>query len=335
MVDQAQPRSGDPRSSRSFALYSLVVLAYNLGVVLWGAYVRATGSGAGCGAHWPLCNGELVPTSPSAARVIEFSHRVSSGLTLLLVLIMVAWAFRRYARGSSVRKGAILSLIFTFTEALVGAGLVLFQLVATNTSFARTISISIHLTNTFLLLGALTLTSFWASGGGSIQWSRRRVTDSLDVLGIAGLLIVGVTGAVTALGDTLFPVNTLAEGLSQDFSSTAEFLVRLRVVHPLAAVVVGIYIVLFIRGVTVYQTANLWRVGAITTALVAAQWFVGLMNVYLLAPVLVQIVHLLFADLLWIAFVWFSAILLSQAPDARKTIELKQIFHGILGSDVN
>ena len=108
------------------------MLAYNLAVILWGAYVRASGSGAGCGAHWPLCNGEVIPRAPSIATLVEYSHRLTSGLALLGVVALMVWTWRVWGRGHPARRGALLSLIFILTEAAVGAGLVLFELVADN-----------------------------------------------------------------------------------------------------------------------------------------------------------------------------------------------------------
>ncbi|MFN8454080.1 MAG: COX15/CtaA family protein [Anaerolineae bacterium] len=69
-----------------FAKYVWTVLAYNLAVILWGAFVRASGSGAGCGSHWPLCNGEVIPRTPQMETLVEFTHRLTSGLALLLVI---------------------------------------------------------------------------------------------------------------------------------------------------------------------------------------------------------------------------------------------------------
>src|ERR1019366_2527076 len=110
-----------PTSVRWFARYAWAVLGYNLAVVLWGAFVRATGSGAGCGNHWPLCNGGLTPHSPAVAPIIEFTHRVTSGLDLALVALLVIWAFRGFPPGHAVRRMAVFSGVFLMTEALIGA----------------------------------------------------------------------------------------------------------------------------------------------------------------------------------------------------------------------
>ena len=150
------------------ARYAWLVLLYNLAVIAWGAYVRATGSGAGCGAHWPLCNGEVLVRPQTVEMLIEFSHRATSGLALISVVVMFFWAKRLSPPGHPVRLGANLSLGFMLSEAALGAGLVLFQLVADDASVARAFAVAAHLLNTFLLLAALTLSVFWASGGAAL-----------------------------------------------------------------------------------------------------------------------------------------------------------------------
>ncbi|MCK5314971.1 MAG: COX15/CtaA family protein, partial [Anaerolineales bacterium] len=220
-----------------YAKFAWGVLIYNIFVILWGAFVRATGSGAGCGSHWPLCNGQVMPQEPQIETIIEFAHRLSSGLAFVLVLVMLIWALRAYPKGHVVRRGAWFSMILITTEALVGAGLVLFEWVAQDASVGRAISIVIHLINTFLLLAALSLNAWWASGGRKIQIRENGSLAWLLILGLLGTMIIGASGALTALGDTLFPVNSLAEGIRQDFTPTAHFLLRLRLLHPSVAVV--------------------------------------------------------------------------------------------------
>ena len=179
--------------------------------------------------------------------MIEFSHRVTSGLTLVFVAGLLLWAWRAYPKGHPVRLGAVLAVGFTITEALVGAGLVLFQLVAQNDSVARAVSVAVHLANTFLLLASLTLTAAWASGARRLRLAgRARLSWPLGI-GLLGVLILGVTGAITALGDTLFPSGSLVEGMAQDFSPTAHFLIRLRVIHPVVATLTGVYVVILAR----------------------------------------------------------------------------------------
>lgn len=300
-------------SETRFASYVRWVLAFNLGVVLWGAFVRATGSGAGCGSHWPLCNGTVVPRAPETATLIEFGHRLTSGVALLLVLGMLVWARRAYSPGHPVRTGAALSMGLMIVEALLGAGLVLFELVADNPSLIRAWSMAAHLLNTFLLLGAITLTMWWSSGGGRIRLRGQGRVATLLLTGIAGVLLVGVTGAMTALGDTLFPASTLAEGLRQDASPTAHLLVRLRVLHPVLAVLVGAFLLVVARTVARLRPSRATvRLAQALSAVYAIQLAAGALNVALLVPIWLQLLHLLLADLLWIVLVLLAASVLSE-----------------------
>lgn len=301
------------RSQSSFTRYAWGVLAYNIAVILWGAFVRATGSGAGCGSHWPLCNGQVIPRAEYVETLIEFSHRITSGIALLLVLGLFFWARHAFPKGHIVRFGAKLSLFLIILEAMIGAGLVLFELVAHNTSSTRTVSIALHLINTFLLIGALTLTAWWASGGKPLKIRHQGSLPWLLGIGFVAMLIVGASGAITALGDTLFPARSLREGLQQDFSSTAHFLVRLRIWHPILAIATGVYVVASGSVIRMLRPSRethrfFWAVAV----LFAVQLLAGGLNVWLLAPVWMQLVHLLLADLVWISFVLLSATALSQ-----------------------
>lgn len=294
-----------------FARYAWITLAYNVAVILWGAMVRATGSGAGCGSHWPLCNGEVIPRAPRIETVIELSHRLTSGVALLMVVGLLVWAFRARPKGHAARKAAGLSLFFMLTEAAVGAGLVLFELVADNQSMARAMFMATHLMNTFLLLGAMTLTAHFAGGGAPFRWLGHRGQGLLGgglVLGAAGLLLAGVSGAIAALGDTLFPATSLAHALEQDLSPTAHLLIRLRLFHPVIAVVAAaLAFYLALRVLNSRSRPETDRFAWWTVGLVVLQILAGAVNVLLLAPVWLQIVHLLLADLLWIAFLRLGA----------------------------
>jgi heme A synthase len=291
-----------------FARFAWGVLAYNLGVVLWGAYVRASGSGAGCGSHWPLCNGEVVPRSRQVETLVELTHRATSGIALLLVVAMLVWALRSYPRGHLVRRGAKLAMLLMVLEALLGAGLVLFELVADNASMARAFAMAAHLVNTFFLIGAITLTAWWASGGRAVQLRGQGMVGWSLAVGILGFLLLGVSGAVTALGDTLFPARSLTEGIRQDFSPTAHLLLRLRILHPLIAIGVGLYLVLVAALVgNLRPSTATHRLARTLTALFLLQIGAGFLNLALLAPIWLQLVHLLLADLVWIALVLLTA----------------------------
>jgi heme A synthase len=296
-----------------FAKYAWGVLAGNLAVVLWGAFVRASGSGAGCGSHWPLCQGEIIPPDPAVATLIELAHRVTSGTALLLVAGLFVWSRRVAPSGSAVRLGATFSVVFMLGEALLGAGLVLFKMVAQNDSLARAFWLSAHLLNTFLLLGSLAVTAWWASGGAPPRLRDRGATAGVLAVGLLGTMVVGMSGAITALGDTLFPPASLAEGLRQDASPTAHILLRLRVLHPAAAVTVGLYLVATAT-VLAARSGNpsLTRLARALGALMVLQWLAGALNVALLAPLWLQLGHLLLADAVWITLVLLAASVLAD-----------------------
>lgn len=300
------------RSSNRFAVAASALLVYTIGVVLWGAYVRASLSGDGCGDHWPLCNGVALPVDPSIKTLIELTHRVTSGVCWIWTLVMWVVALRSFERGHATRSAAGWSLFFMTTEALVGAGLVLFRMVADNPSNARAAWMSAHLINTFLLLAALTWMAFsaWQKDGARFSrdvWLRR-------VFGGAALaiLLVGVSGAVAALGDTLFPASSLVEGIREDLSPTSHLFLRLRLWHPVIAVLGSGYL-LWLATALLRRAprAPVRSLGLTLGALVLLQIGVGLLNVALLAPVWMQLLHLLIADATWIAVVLLA---LSSPP---------------------
>lgn len=290
-----------------FGRYAAAVLAYNLAVIVWGAYVRLTGSGAGCGDHWPTCDGQVIPRPRDAAMLIEYTHRVTSGLSLALVLGLVAMAFRRYRAGHPARLGAALSGMFILTEALLGAGLVLFRLVAHDTSITRAWFHAAHLVNTFALVAVLTLTAWWAFGGGALTLARRGVSFAV-LAGIGGTVLLAVTGGIAALGDTLFPARSLAEGIAQDFNPSAHILLQLRLWHPVVACAMGLYLLGMVWGVHRASRAPLTgRLATVFSALFSLQLALGVANVVWLAPAWLQLTHLFVADLVWVTLVLFSA----------------------------
>lgn len=295
-----------------FGRFAALVLGWNLAVVAWGAFVRATGSGAGCGAHWPLCNGQVVPRAPEVATLIEFTHRLTSGLALLAVLLLARWAFVAFPRGHRVRRAATASALFIVTEALLGAGLVLFELVAQDASVARAFAMAAHLVNTFLLIAALALTMWWGREGADAPLPGPAPAVALTALpfgaALAAVLATGVTGAIAALGDTLFPATSLAEGFRQDVSAGAHFLLRLRILHPAVAVVTaGLLAVVAVLAAARQRRGSVPRLALGLAVLAAVQVGAGIANLVLLAPVWLQLVHLLLADLVWIVLVLLAA----------------------------
>jgi heme a synthase len=292
------------RTSPLLTRFAWAVLAYNVLVILWGAVVRATSSGAGCGDHWPLCNGVVVQTHPRVATLIELAHRMSSGLTVIAVLLLLVWTFRATAAGHLARIAAIAAAVLTFNEALLGALLVLLRLTADNRSPARAVYLSLHLANTLLLLGALALAAHFLSRQEA--FTRRTVHFSqlpLALTGLTATLVVGVSGTLAALSDTLFPATSLGAAFAQDFSGAGGWLLRLRILHPLAAIIAG----LFISWLLLRSLARERNLAIAVLILLALQYALGVADVALLAPVWMQILHLLGADLLWITLVLLAA----------------------------
>ena len=284
--------------------FAWAVLAYNLLVILWGAWVRISGSGAGCGSHWPLCDGEVIPRAPSAEKLVEFTHRATSGLALLAVVALAVAVFRARPAGHPARRPAAWSVVLVLLEAAVGAGLVLFELVADNASMARALFMAVHLAKTFLLLAALALAAE-RLGESEPAPALPRAARRVGLAALVLLVVAGASGAVAALGDTLFPARTLAAALAADLSPTSHLLIRLRVGHPLlatAAAVAALWLAALAQRAAARDGVRPgWPRAA--GVLVLAQVAIGFANVALLAPVPLQLAHLLIADLVWIATV--------------------------------
>jgi heme A synthase len=242
-----------------------------------------------------------------------------SGVLLLGVLALLIWGWRSYPKGSPIRIGVTGSAAFVLSEALLGAALVLFGLVDSDSSVLRAVVTALHLLNTFILLAFLSLTAWWAyptdtmSGGKAISLKNKGYLPLLFGVGLLGVIIIGMSGAITALGDTLFPAKSLAEGFALDNDANAHFLIRLRVYHPIIAIIVGVYtlsLVGYIYGKFNGQATQ--RLSRVLGGLVLVQFAVGALNLFLLAPIVTQIIHLLIADLLWISYILLSASSLSE-----------------------
>jgi cytochrome c oxidase assembly protein subunit 15 len=292
-------------ASRTLVRYAWGVVWYNVLVILWGALVRATGSGAGCGNHWPLCNGQVIPLSPRVDTVIEFTHRCMTGGSTFAVIGLLVWTFRATVKGQAARVLAVASMVLLLNEALLGALLVKLGYVTGNQSMGRVVLLSIHLSNTLLLLAALTLTAVLLSTGQ--MWRELGVRGGRKLwaaLGLAATLVVGVSGSLAALGDTLFPASSLRAAFAQDFAAGSPWLLRLRGVHPVSAIIAAVFVLWLAKQA---RRTGEGRLAAFVVGLLAFQFVLGFADVLLLAPVWMQIVHLLGADLYWVALVALAA----------------------------
>jgi heme a synthase len=306
---------------RTFRRAALWLLLYTLLVILWGAWVRISHSGDGCGDHWPLCNGEFIPGTstfvPAKKTWVEYTHRLMSGSFGLIVIWFFWRAKKTFPKKHPACKAATAVLIFMITEALLGAKLVLLGLVMKNDSPLRAFTMSAHMLNSLLLVASVAL--MWELGRAG-AWQRREFSDTQKLLRKAkqwvrlmlGLfLVLAISGAIASLASTLFPSESLLEGLSKDFSPDSHYLIRWRVLHPFLGVVLGgglsltAWLVSQMSEETILKQASL-RLAAITTFAV----IFGCLTLLSLAPSWMKLTHLLIAHTLWITVVLWGRNLL-------------------------
>ncbi len=287
-------------------------LIFNIGVIAMGAVVRATASGAGCGRSWPSCQGAFVPAELSGATLIEFTHRATSGIAMLLTYALFIAAARVDGRrpftvinalkGSMLAKATGWAVITVTVSALIGAAIVLFEWVTDDSSVARLVTVPLHLLNTFALLAALAVSISALQAPVRLRFGRTEKRTARLLLG--SIIVVAAAGAVTALSDTLFPSESLRAGLAADFSSTAAWMTRVRVAHPILAVMAAILVVKIVSSSRIPEAVRGGRWARLVVWLVAAQLVAGVVNVVLLTPVWMQVIHIILADSLWVVLVW-------------------------------
>lgn len=302
-----------------FAKYAWFVLGYNVLVILWGVFLRASKSGDGCGQHWLTCHGEVVPSAPELKTIIEFSHRITSALDGLIVIALLIWAFRFWRRqrdqiSAYVLKFSAAAFIFVLIEGALGAGLVLTGNTAETLTPARPFWMAAHLMNTLLLLTWLTIAAWSASTGERLSFRGRRSELGWIVAGAALILIVGISGSVAALSSMIFPSGTITEGIAKDFSPTSHTLLRLRPLHPVIAVASAVFIVFWTGWLKrkMAGSAYVVRWANVLSILVLLQIAFGAATLLMLGPILMQLGHLLLADAIWISFILLSANLLCR-----------------------
>lgn len=305
---QVEPSRYSAVRMERFRNAAWATLALTVAVIAGGAVVRATGSGAGCGSDWPTCRGGVDPFSGTTETLIEFTHRATSGIAFLAVVALAIWARRLYPEGHRVRRAAWVSVIFIAGEVLIGAALVTYEWVGDDASVMRAVVDGLHLVNTLFLVGALALTAWWASGRDAFRL--RGNEARLLVVGLAAVLIVAAAGAVTALGDTLFP----DAGTGDDFSSDSHFLVRMRVLHPVLAAITGAYLLFVGRRFSLDPRPIVSRLAALVGGVVIVQLVAGVANLALRAPLWMQVVHLLLSNAIWIALVLLTAAATATRP---------------------
>jgi heme A synthase len=296
----------------TFVKIAWFVFGFNMLVILWGVFLRASHSGDGCGQFWLTCNGEVVPSAPQLKTVIEFTHRIMSGLDLPITLAMAILAWRWFEKGSLIRKFAWASVGFVIVEALVGAVLVLTGNTAGADTPIRPFYAAGHLIVTFILLATLALTVYFAKGGERFSFKTTRKNLLLLGLGLVGILLVGTSGSLAALSGMLFPSGSLSEGIAKDFSDASHILLRLRISHPILAVLTTVYLFFLTMWVNKSAKDSTKTWANRLTILLFIQLIFGGLTLAMLAPILMQIGHLLLADLVWVCFILMSANYLSE-----------------------
>lgn len=310
------------------AQVSLGLILYTLLVILWGAWVRISHSGDGCGDTWPLCQGQLIPQEAMKKTWVEYSHRFTSGLYGILVIALYFWIRKQTAKESkpflsSCQRWSFWVLVFMISEALLGAKLVIFRLVSMNDSVWRLVVMSLHQLNSFLLVG-FTVRLFCSAFEEKIhrQSSESKVwLPSERVKEIFGIpvpffliLVLAMTGAWAALSTTLFPSVSLMEGLIKDFASDSHYLLKLRVTHPVLGGLLGVGMsVLFYKKSQVYLGSKntsvhdqyLYKTSQWTSVALATAVVIGILTILTLSPVPLKVIHLAMAHILWSFFVGY------------------------------
>ena len=278
--------------------YAKAGLLLSIASILAGAFVRATGSGDGCGATWPTCKGKIIPALSDTSELIEFSHRSVSGVLLVVTLIIFAKT-RKFQKDSLVRIVTNYLTFFVIFEALIGAVIVIFEWVGLNSSLPRIIAVPIHLVNTFGLLGS------YAILYKILQDDLQNIKNMFNknFLLISSLfLLSGATGSITALADVLFPSASFVEGFLADFDRTSEVLTRLRILHPIISSTLSI--VLYVYATGIRKKYNV-KVKTLQTLILIAV-FLGVINVLSNIVLPLSILHLAIADFLWISYIYVS-----------------------------
>ena len=278
--------------------YTKLGIVLSILSILAGAFVRATGSGDGCGSTWPTCKGKIIPQLSDPSEVIEFSHRSISGILLIVTLIIFIKS-RNMSKGTIVRTTVNLLTFFVVFEAAIGAVIVLYEWVGLNSSLPRIIAVPIHLVNTFGLLACYAvLYKVLLNNFKNIKqlWDRRFVFVAFL------FLLSGASGSITALADVLFPSASFYEGLMEDFDRTSELLTRLRILHPIVAT--GLSVALIIESRKIQKDYKIDVKFLQLLVIVAVT--LGVLNVLSNIVLLLSIFHLAIADLLWITYIYVS-----------------------------
>lgn len=294
-------------------IFSIATYILTFMVIVWGAFVRVTHSGAGCGKHWPLCNGELIPFKPEIETIIELTHRTTSGLSFIFVLILFYISKQSFSKGSLLRSAASYALFFMLIEVSIGASLVLFGWVKDNTSEVRAFMIAFHLVNSFLLMASLAVHAFVPDRFSDINLKNPllMIGNPIEKAMLIFYLIVGSTGAITALGDTLFPIMDLKAqnanyNVFTEITSASHFLIQLRIIHPILAIILALVLIQYVvfnrldgKVISNLNLSSIRKLSFFLVVFTLLQTIVGPVTILLQAPASMQLLHLSCSLILW------------------------------------
>lgn len=298
------PSKGTTMTISTLKKWTQLLLFYTLLVILWGAWVRISHSGDGCGKSWPLCGGQLIPGEVPKKTWVEYFHRATSGIFGIYVFILFLVSKRLLQKGTLTARLMSATLFFTITEALLGAKLVLFGLVSDNDSYLRVFAMGLHQINSLLLMGTVFLLTMSLSSLEKNQEPRQLFTKKWHHKLFTGLFIlVAVFGAWAALASTLFPSEALWEGLQKDFSADSHYLIRGRFLHPLLAVLIGggLGFYYHLKAMNTEASTRLHKVYRQTSIVFLGAVLFGAMTLMLLSPVWMKLCHLAIAHLAWMS----------------------------------
>ena len=278
--------------------YAKLGLFLSIVSILAGAFVRATGSGDGCGATWPTCKGRIIPALTDTSELIEFSHRSVSGFLLIVTLIIFSKT-RKLHKASLVKSVTNYLTFFVIFEAIIGAVIVLFEWVGLNSSLPRIIAVPIHLVNTFGLLGSYAI--LYKILEDDIQEIKSIFNKNFILISFL-FLLSGATGSITALADVLFPSASFIEGFLADFDKTSEVLTRLRILHPIISTILSIVLYLYSTRINKKYGVNVKLLKSFVIIAVS----LGVLNVLSNIVLPLSILHLAIADFLWISYIYVS-----------------------------
>ncbi|MFN8789838.1 MAG: COX15/CtaA family protein [Bdellovibrionales bacterium] len=305
MTRQTPDPSNSLIGTSRFSKWIWALVIYTVFVIIWGAWVRISHSGDGCGQHWPLCEGAFIPQQAAGKTWIEYLHRLTSGLYGIFVAALMIQALRLFPRGSTQRVAAILTFILMIIEAALGAALVLKGLVGENATLYRLFVMTFHQINSLLLVGS---TVVWAhlTAGPVFPWTELK--GQLRAFSpLALFVLIPATGAWAALANTLFPSLNLTEGLQKDFAPDSPWILRLRVAHPLLALSLGVILALHFYRIALQTSDSAVRQAALrVSAVFAGALIFGILTLVSLSPVWMKLVHLTWAQVLWISLVSYA-----------------------------